>query len=392
MVDGAVPERVTGTRTMDHFRHTPVRYRTILITAGILATLFLFQAYMHFHVYKDLKGLTGFNWWREAPVPYLNLFFWALLCPAVYRILRRWPFSRRPLLPIIAIHVGLALLMATVHELSTSAIYYAFLQAIGEFDIRDSYYQAWAMRSLAPGIFGRFMEYGVLMGVLVAAENVRLRRREHEQLMTLRHQLQASQLDALKEQLQPHFLFNTLNTVSALMDDNVPAARKVLSRLGQLLRVTLDSGRQDQVTLERELDHLDNYLGIEAERFRDRLRVHYDVPANLLRQQVPSMLLQPLVENAIKHGSDAVNDQVDITIRASLCDQRLELAVLDNGKGCTDVMHAMDNGGIGLRNVHDRIKLLFGEQGSFRIASPGAQGFQAIISFPANTRGRNPIP
>jgi two-component system LytT family sensor kinase len=368
---------------MDYFRHTPVRYRTILITAGILATLFLFQAYMHYHVYKDLKGMTGFNWWREAPVPYLNLFFWALLCPAVYRIMRLWPFSGRPILRTIGIHVGMAVVMATVHEVSTSTIYYLFLQSIGEFDIRDPFYQAWAMRSLAPGIFGRFMEYGVLMGVLVAAENARLRRREHDQLLALRHELQSTQLNALKKQLQPHFLFNTLNTVSALMDENVPAARTVLSRLGQLLRVTLDSSRQDLVTLERELDHLDNYLGIESERFSDRLRVNYDVPASLLQLPVPSMVLQPLVENAIKHGPDPIDGRVEITIRAQVCDQRLVLEVLDNGKGCKDVKGAMMNGGIGLRNVRDRVQLLYGEQGGFRIASPQARGFQVVVSFPA---------
>ena len=86
------------------------------------------------------KGMTGFNWWREAPVPYLNFFFWALLCPAAYSILQRWPFSTRPILRTSGIHLGLALLTASVHELSTSAIYYAFLQAIGEFDLRDAYY------------------------------------------------------------------------------------------------------------------------------------------------------------------------------------------------------------------------------------------------------------
>lgn len=373
---------------MGYFSRTPVRFRTILIGAGILATLFLFQNYMHFHVYKDLKGLAGFNWWREGPVPYLNFFFWALLCPTAYSILRRWPFSTRPIIRTIGIHLGLGLLMAAAHELCTSAIYYTFLQAIGEFDMREPRYQDWALRSLAPGIFARTMEYGVLMGVLVAAEHVRQRRSEQEQLMELRTELQATQLNALKKQLQPHFLFNTLNTVSALMDENVHAARKVLSRLGQLLRVALDSSRLDHVTLEQELDHIDNYLGIETERFRDRLQVHYDVPAELMRTPVPAMMLQPLVENAIKHGPGGDQERMEITIRASMHAQRMELAVEDNGKGCEDVSNAMDRGGIGLRNVEHRIRLLYGEQGGLVISSNPGDGFRACISFPANGRPR----
>lgn len=370
---------------MNYFRHTPVRYRIILITAGILATLFLFQAYMHFHVYRDLKSLTGFNWWREAPVPYLNFFAWALLCPMVYRILRRWPFAQRPRARTVAIHLVMAVLVALLHEVGTSTIYYAFLQAIDEFDIGDPFYQAWIGRALVPGVFARFMEYGVLLGVLVAAENARLRRREHEQLMAVRHELQVTQLNALRKQLQPHFLFNTLNTVSALMEENVGAARKVLSRLGQLLRVSLDTSREDHVTLGWELEHIGNYLGIEAERFRDRLQVNYDVPPELLRETVPSMLLQPLVENAIKHGPDAVHDRVEITVRARRRQQRMILQVEDSGRGCPDTEAALQQGGIGLRNIRERLALLYGNNAHFRIASPGGRGFAVELDLPLHT-------
>jgi sensor histidine kinase YesM len=97
---------------------------------------------------------------------------------------------------------------------------------------------------------------------------------------------------------------------------------------------------------------------------------------------VPSMILQPLVENAIKHGPDATYDPVLITVEARLRDQRLELQVSDNGKGCSDVIGAMTNGGIGLRNVRDRLQLLHGENASFRIDSPQGRGFNVTLSFP----------
>jgi len=367
---------------MSYFRRVPIRYRIVLITAAVLATLFLFQAYMHHYVYKDLKDMGEFRWWREAPVPYLNFLFWALLCPLVYSIYQRWPFTAKPLWRIVSIHLGFGLLIAAFHEVITSSLYYAILQALGEFDIRDPKYRDWAYHALAPAIFTRVMEYCALLAVLVALDGARLRRGEHEQLLRLRNELQATQLNALKKQLQPHFLFNTLNTVSALMDDHIGDARKVLSRLGQLLRTTLNQSRTDKVPLEQEIDYIRDYLDIESIRFRDRLVVSYDVPTELLSAQVPSMVLQPLVENAIKHGPDSVKERVEITVRARMKEDRLTLEVADDGKGCFDVQHAMANGGIGLRNVRERMRLLYADAGRLEIESPQGSGFTAILSLP----------
>lgn len=367
---------------MAYFSRVPVRYRTVLFTAIVLASLFLLQAYMHHYVYQDLKEMGDFNWWREAPVPYLNFLFWALLCPLVYSILRRWPFTARPLWPVALVHIGLGFAIAAFHEIATSSIYYAILQSTGDFDFTDPKYRSWAYHALVPAIFTRTMEYGVLMALLSALDNARMRREEHEQLLRLRNELHVTQLNALKKQLQPHFLFNTLNTVSALMDEHPGDARKVLSRLGQLLRMTLDKTKRDKVSLQHELDHIRNYLDIESIRFRDRLHVTYDVPTGLLSAEVPSMVLQPLVENSIKHGPDATNDRVEIVVRGERHDGRLTLQVQDNGKGCRDVHVAMTNGGIGLRNVSERMRLLYGEAGSLTIASPQGHGFIATLSLP----------
>lgn len=375
---------------MAYFSRVPIRYRTVLITAGVLATLFLFQAYMHHYVYQDLKDMGEFRWWREAPVPYLNFLFWALLCPLVYSIYRRWPFTSRPLWKVLCIQIGLGFVIASFHEISTSSIYYAVLQSIGDFDFADPKYRSWAYHALVPAVFTRTMEYWVLMGVLIALENVRMQREEHEQLLRLRNELHVTQLNALKKQLQPHFLFNTLNTVSALMDEHPGDARKVLSRLGQLLRTTLDKTQRNKVTLEFELDHIRNYLDIESIRFRDRLQVTYDVPTEMLGYQVPSMVLQPLVENSIKHGPDATNDRVEIVVRGEQRDGRLVLTVQDNGKGCGDVNDAMEHGGIGLRNISERLRLLYAAEASLRIDSPNGRGFLVTVTLPIETEREEP--
>lgn len=367
---------------MNYFQRVPIRYRTVLITGGVLATLFLFQAYMHHVVYADLKNMGEFNWWREAPVPYLNFLFWALLCPLVYSILMRWPFQERPLLRTILIHVGFSLVIATVHEVITSAIYYGILQRIGDFDFADPINRDWAYSALAPAIFSRTMEYWVLMGVMVALENVRQKRLEHEQLLQVRTELQVTQFHALKKQLQPHFLFNTLNSVSSLVGREPEGARKMLGRLSHLLRVSLASERQEKVPLAQELEHVGNYLGIEAVRFRDRLSVVYEIPAELGGALVPSMVLQPIAENAIKHGLDAVDERVGITLCAKRQNGLLLLRVQDDGPGCTDLPTALERGGIGLRNVRERLNTLYGPRATLVATTPTSGGFRVDLTIP----------
>ncbi len=387
-----VAKRPSCDQRMNYFQRSPIPYRIVLATAVVMATLFLLQAYMHHYVYAEIKEMGEFNWWREAPVPYLNFLFWALLCPLVFIIYTRWPLNVRPVWRNVAMHVVFGLVIGSVHEVTTSSIYYYILYRNDDFQWNDEY-RDFAVNALPPAILQRFMEYWTLLAVLIAVDYARQTREKQTQLLKVRNELQISQLNALKKQLQPHFLFNTLNTVSALMDTDVNGARKVLSRLGQLLRASLDKDQRDIVPLEREIELIGNYLGIESVRFQDRLHVTYDIPHELNKAQVPSMVLQPLVENAIKHGPDATSDRVDINVRAEERDGTLALTVTDNGKGCSDVSTAMEHGGIGLRNVRDRLQLLYGQDASFSISSPGGKGFHVELSFPLQMEpvwARNP--
>ena len=366
---------------MNYFRHTPIRYRVILITALVMATLFLVQAYMHHYVYADIKGMGEFRWLREAPVPYLNFLFWALLLPLAYMALTRWSPTERPIWSNLLKLAGAGLLIGTLHEVTTSAIYYTILWTQGDFKFEAEYLN-WAVNALPPAILSRFLEFWVLIGVLAAVMHYQQMREKQQQLAQVKNELQSAQLSALKKQLQPHFLFNTLNTVSALMDEDVNGARKVLARLGQLLRITLDKDQRDQVTLAREIDYIRNYLDIESMRFRDRLKVNYDIPSDLAAAMVPNMLLQPLVENAVKHGPDSSSAQVELTVAAERLNGSVLLRVRDNGKGCRDVAQAMEHGGIGLRNVHDRLRLLYGDDARMELASPGGHGFTVTLTLP----------
>lgn len=368
-------------KPVSYFKRSPLPYPLIMISAGVLSMLVLLQAYMHHQVMVGISEVSEFNWWREAPPRFLNYFCWALLAPMVYGFYQRWPLNQRPVWRMVLNHVVAGMLLGLAHEIVTSAVYYPVLYMVGELEFSPQFF-AYAERSLAPSTLMRFIEYCTLLAVLIAVDYARQARERQTQLLKVQNELQVTQLNVLKKQLQPHFLFNTLNTVSALMDTDVNGARKVLSRLGRLLRASLEKDQRDIVPLSREMELIGDYLGIESVRFHDRLRVTVTVPEELHTALVPSMVLQPLVENAIKHGPDATSDRVEIHVRGERRGGTLALSVSDNGKGCDDVSNAMENGGIGLRNVRDRLRLLYGRDAHFAIASPGGLGFRVELAFP----------
>jgi two-component system, LytTR family, sensor kinase len=377
-------ELPTQLRGMSYFSRVPIRLRTITTVAFVFSTVYLLQNYMRYNMWREERGMGEFNWWREAPVPYLNYFFWALLVPMVYAVIRRFPLTAKPwwknATGVAAAGVGIGAL----HEVCTSMLYYTLLWCVSEFEW-NAEYLGFALSILPASVLTRFLEYWVLVGILIAVDNHHKAQEKEAQLAKVSTELQRSQLNALREQVHPHFLFNTLNTVSALMDEDMADARRVLARLGRLLRATLNKDQHDKVTLAQELDHVGNYMGIETVRFRDRLRVHYAVPLECQHAEVPNMLLQPLVENAIKHGAREQEHIVDIHVKAERNNGTLVLRVTDNGYGCRNITKAIEGDGIGLKNVRERVRLLYGDHGHMKVGSPNGQGFQVTLSLPFRT-------
>jgi sensor histidine kinase YesM len=196
----------------------------------------------------------------------------------------------------------------------------------------------------------------------------------------LETRLANARLDALKMQLHPHFLFNTLNSISVLMRDDANAANRMLVRLSELLRVALKSESSQEVSLKEELEFLRGYLEIEQMRFQDRLTVDFAVDKEALDAQVPNLILQPLVENAIRHGIAPLAEAGKIRIAARRQNGFVELSVSDNGKGLID--SAKESGGIGLSNTRERLEKLYGENQKFEIASAAGGGLQVKIQIP----------
>jgi two-component system, LytTR family, sensor kinase len=195
----------------------------------------------------------------------------------------------------------------------------------------------------------------------------------------LERALAESRLHSLRLQLQPHFLFNALNTISSRMYEDVSAADEMLTHLAELLRASLRTASVQLVPLASELGALDHYTAIMRGRFGDQVRVTIDVPPSCQEALVPSLVLQPLVENAVRHGNASRTGQGCIEVSARREGDRLVLRVEDDGPGAAHDVDASE--GIGLRSTRDRLRILFGDAQRFEAANAG-RGFRVVIEVP----------
>jgi ligand-binding sensor domain-containing protein/signal transduction histidine kinase len=221
----------------------------------------------------------------------------------------------------------------------------------------------------------------ILAAGAAAALGYRLRVRRLEARERLRTALVEAQLDALQFQLRPHFLFNTLNSILPLVGKDPERARQMVVRLGELLRLSLKSEQTPQVTLAEEVAILEKYLSIEKVRFRDRLEVSISLPPEVASASVPSFLLQPLVENAIKHGLAGKAERGRIAITASAEDGCLLISVLDNGPGLKE-SGPEETAGIGLRNTRRRLEALHPGNHSLELSTVATGGCEVRIRLP----------
>lgn len=221
----------------------------------------------------------------------------------------------------------------------------------------------------------------LMVGVVHWAAALRRARERELAAERLERGLVEAKLANLRLQLQPHFLFNALHTISATMYRDVGRADALIERLGELLRGSLSTARDDLVPLGRELDWLAAYVELLEARFEERLAVEVDVPDELRRAVVPTMLLQPLVENAVRHGGVESRGSGRIRLSGRREDGRLVLAVADDGPGAAAPVDPR-RAGFGLRSVAERLELLYGREQSVELASAPGTGFTATLRLP----------
>jgi signal transduction histidine kinase len=206
----------------------------------------------------------------------------------------------------------------------------------------------------------------------------------------LQMQIANSRLQALKSHLQPHFLFNTMHSISSLMLTDVHSADNMMSRLSDLLRMSLENSEIQTTCLSRELEFAGSYLDIEKIRFEDRLNIVLDIAPETLDAQVPALLLQPLVENAVRHGISRLSAGGQISIAASRDGNHLHLRVRDNGPGLTSAADATSGTGLGIRATRERLRTLYGNNQSLEIQAMPNGGVEVSVKIPFHIEPQPP--
>lgn len=349
--------------------------RGVLLLVGFWGVVVLFDAGQRFMA-LEAKGYEDADWTTEF-VTSLHLWvYWAVMTPLLLALARRWPLDRVRWKQQVLLHLGIASAVALLHM-----VY---------FHLVNKYLGCEELQWLKSLFFVRLHIdiglYAAIVGGYYALDNYRqfqLREREAAELAVRAQQLEAqlaqAQVQALKMQLHPHFLFNTLNAIAVLVrEQQGPDAVRMLTRLSDLLRLTLENGGRQYIPLWQELAWLERYLAIEQVRFGDRLQVSVAVPKALKQALVPALILQPLVENAIRHGIAPTAEAGAITIEATAHDGQLRLTVADDGVG----LPATWEDGIGLANTRARLTRSYGSQHAFSVQRRAEGGTRAEISLP----------
>lgn len=296
----------------------------------------------------------------------------ALFTPLVLWAGSRFRIERNNWLPMVALHMAFAVAFALLQVAAEAAVYLK-MSILTNF-LQKSFAGA-LVQMLAAGFHDSVVVYWLLIGVQTGVRYYTRYREQEKTTLSLR-------LSALKAQLQPHFLFNTLNAITVLVRQNrIEAADETLTRLGDLLRAVLHDSEAQEVPLRRELECLKLYLGIENVRFGERLEAVFEVEGETLDAAVPHMSLQPLVENAVRHGVSRRAAPGWINFSARRDDQHLEVRIADNGPGPAN-HSAQDGKGFGLKNTRARLRQLYGGAATLKIEAGKPSGTVVTVRIP----------
>jgi len=342
----------------------PVPFIYVLLVSLVLALVISLQSYTT--PGREMPFL------RHLLIFGINYIFWAFFTPFIYTAIHTMPKVNKLSFKWIMVQVGFSLFFTAIHLVLMNLVYALIVSQ----SISDMISTVSAI--LLGALLSREVDYWVIFSVFIAIDHYRRYRDQKLQLALVSEQLNSAKLQALQMQLNPHFLFNALHTVYALMGKDIKKARKVLSQLGDLLRAMLDQNDRYLQSLDEELSYIKNYLEIEQTRFIDRLTIQYDVDDAALKAEVPSLILQPLVENALKHGFSNNTGNGNISISVKIINQRLVIHIVDNGKGLKDV----NEKGLGLQNTRKRLSQIYGSDARLALESSKTGGCISIVELP----------
>ena len=349
----------------------------IFILCGWTTVALLFTAQQT--VVEKVQG-SQVHWVIEGALELVWWYVWAAFTPLVIGLVKRFPLTGPKFALHIAIHTITSLTMAPLASVTQYFLSLALLRFVFHITGPDVHR---FLSSFGVGVlfmtFTAMLTYWLVVGLYQSIHFYQVALERQTIAAQLETQLSHAELENLKSQLHPHFLFNSLHTIGILMQEDVDAASHLLVCLGDLLRMALER-RENEITLEGELEFVGKYLEIEQTRFHDRLKVRMDIPPDLLGVYVPSLALQPLVENAIKHGISVDSAAGRLEITAQLHNGRVSLCVRDDGPGPAPGSRVRF--GVGLTNVQSRLKQLYGDESSLELIGGNGRGCEAIITIP----------
>jgi two-component system, LytTR family, sensor kinase len=352
--------------------------RWVIVFGGWTVLAFLFTGQLYYTRVFSERPLT----WREAASSqFIYPYFWVVGTIIVLWLSERLPIEGARWWRNILLHI----LFATLLAIAVSGAFQVTYHFLFVNDAKHPY-QLWATVQWI--IYNSTENYGIYGLILLLGQVFRYYRRFREgqlRAAQLETQLTQAQLQALKMQLHPHFLFNTLHSISALVHRDPEAADRMIARLGDFLRLTLENSGAQEVSLQKELEFLKCYLEIERVRFQDRLTTHLDIEARALDSPVPNLILQPIVENALRYGVAAHNAPGRIEISAKRDNGSLRIQVRDNGPGLATI--SKPNGklreGLGLSNTRARLSQLYGAAHRFELSNAPEGGLVVTLEIPA---------
>lgn len=340
----------------------------IALACLVPAVLDAFKSYI-----TSLLGGGGIDWGGVVFAGSEWLFLGALT-PITYVLSRRYPLRRENIVRALAAHTAGAIALCIAWATLGLLLGLVLNRFPAQGNLLPDYVN-WLLTSLPWSVF----MYFTVLGCVYAFTYYRESRERESQQARLAAQLAEARLGALRMQLHPHFLFNSLNAITVLVrDQKVREASRMLELLSSLLRHVLQIGQRQWITLDEEIRFLEQYLEIEQVRFSDRLKVLWSIDTAVRDALVPEFILQPIVENAVRHGVAKRSDAGVIEISARESDSDVVLSVQDNGPG----YYPTTDAGMGLSNTRARLETLFGEAGRLEIINTEEGGVIVIIRFP----------
>jgi len=342
--------------------------RFVFGAATVLGVFSTLQFYRYYSLSAEPNAVAVW------PLLAFYLTYWyvpAALTNTIFRLAYRFPLDAPGWPRALVVHTVAAFGFSIVHLGATIGV-----RAIVWPGAKFSGATSWAssvQRDYLMNLDWALMTYSAIVGMSYALDYYRESRARAIRAAHLETRLAQARLKTLEAELHPHFLFNTLHAISTLVHTQPDLADRMVSRLTDLLRITFSRSDAACVSLHEELEFLQKYLEIEQTRFQDRLTVHYDIDPGTTDAEVPRLILQPLVENAIKHGVGPRIEPGVISIGSRRDDGRLYLTVRDNGIGLTGTTRARLRDGVGLSNTRDRLECLYGPDHAlnFLESSPG---------------------